>query len=63
MDYYNKTADECLKDLRTSIEGLSDEEAENRIKLYGLNEIEQKNKISPFKIFLEQFMSPLVIIL
>ena len=35
--------------------GLTKEEAKRRLKKYGLNIIEKKNKISPVKIFLSQF--------
>lgn len=37
------------------IKGLSNEEAKRRNKLYGLNELEKKKKISALKIFLSQF--------
>ena len=35
--------------------GLTSSEAEKRIKQYGLNVLEKKKKVSPIKIFLEQF--------
>lgn len=35
--------------------GLTSSEAEKRIKKYGLNVLEKKKKVSPIKIFLEQF--------
>lgn len=37
------------------IKGLTTQEAEKRIKNFGYNEITQKRKISPIKIFLSQF--------
>jgi Ca2+-transporting ATPase len=37
------------------LKGLTTEEAEKRLKKYGLNILEQKEKISPIKIFLSQF--------
>ncbi len=63
MHYYNKTPEEVLKDLRTSKQGITNEEAENRVKLYGYNEIVDDKKISPLKIFIYQFNSPLIWIL
>lgn len=35
--------------------GLTNTEAEKRLKEYGLNALQKKNKVSPAKIFLEQF--------
>jgi P-type Ca2+ transporter type 2C len=49
--------------LNSSKKGLSSTEASNRLGRYGLNEIEKGHHISPYKIFLEQFASPLVWIL
>jgi Ca2+-transporting ATPase len=37
------------------IKGLTKAEAEKRLKTYGLNQLENKKKISPIKIFLSQF--------
>ncbi|MDT8716631.1 calcium-translocating P-type ATPase, PMCA-type [Clostridium sp. 19966] len=37
------------------LNGLTSSEANRRLKQYGLNRLEKKNKISPYKIFLEQF--------
>ncbi|WP_163193189.1 calcium-translocating P-type ATPase, SERCA-type [Clostridium thermarum] len=37
------------------IRGLTTQEAERRLKQYGLNVLEEKEKLSPFKIFLAQF--------
>lgn len=44
-------------------EGLSWKEAKKRLKIYGENKIERKEKVSPLKIFLSQFISPIVILL
>jgi len=43
--------------------GLSSQEAEARLQTYGLNQIEQKTKLSLIKVFLNQFTSPLIYIL
>ena len=63
MFYYNKSPEESLHELNTNIEGLSDAEVDRRRTLYGLNELQQKKKISALKILLAQFNSPLVWIL
>ncbi len=55
---------EAIELLETNIKtGLSEEEAEKRIKQYGYNEIKSQKKISPWKIFIAQFKSLLILIL
>jgi len=61
--YYNKTADEALKDLKSSTSGLSDAEAAKRLQIYGPNEIKEEKTISAFQIFLNQFKSFIIYIL
>ncbi len=63
MDYYNYPVDKILDKFKTSSKGLSQQEAEKRLEKYGLNEIKEEKKISPFQIFFNQFKSPLIIIL
>jgi len=43
--------------------GLSSKEAMRRLKIYGENKIEKKKKISPWKLFASQFISPLILLL
>lgn len=45
------------------MKGLTWEEARKRLRIYGRNEIKRIKKVSPIKIFLSQFTSPLVLIL
>ena len=52
-----------IKFLESSLLGLSEKEAEKRLKKYGKNIIKETNKLNPFKIFLMQFKSWLVYIL
>ncbi len=61
--WYSRTVDEVFKRLKTSKEGLSEEEAQKRLEKYGENEIEEEEEISPVKIFLEQFQDFLIWIL
>lgn len=53
--YYTKKVDEIFKELGTSEKGLSEEEAQKRLKIYGLNITKKKKKINPFLIFISQF--------
>ena len=63
VEYYKKTPKEVLKELGSSKRGLSEAEAKQRLKHYGLNEIKEEERISPLKIFISQFRSFMVGIL
>jgi len=54
---------EVLRELESSREGLSQEEARKRLAQFGPNALVEKGKISAWAIFLEQFKSFLIIIL
>jgi Ca2+-transporting ATPase len=49
--------------LKTRREGLSQEEAKERLSLYGFNEIEKEKEKSIFLLFLQQFNNPLMLLL
>jgi Ca2+-transporting ATPase len=55
--------EEALRLLGTNIDGLSEEEAERRLKEHGPNRLTEKPSKSPLTLFLEQFKSILVVIL
>ncbi|MFC1685638.1 cation-translocating P-type ATPase [Nanoarchaeota archaeon] len=63
MLWHSKTEKEVLESLNASKEGLTNETAAARLKEYGPNQIKETKKISPLKIFLEQFISFLIYIL
>ena len=58
-----KTIEQVFKELNASEKGISEKEADERLKQYGLNEIKEEKRISPLKIFIEQFNSVVVWIL
>jgi len=60
---HNKTIEQVLKELKTTAKGLSQAEADERLKQYGLNEIKEAKKVSPFEIFINQFNSIVIWIL
>ncbi|MBI1936126.1 HAD-IC family P-type ATPase, partial [Candidatus Woesearchaeota archaeon] len=60
---HSKTVKQSLEELKTSEKGLSQHEAESRLRQYGFNEIREGKKVSPFEIFLEQFKSVVLWIL
>lgn len=63
MKPYQKTKKEVLNLFDSSEKGLSNVEAEQRLKEHGLNELKETKKINPLKIFLVQFKSFIVYIL
>ncbi|TFG28078.1 cation-translocating P-type ATPase [Candidatus Thorarchaeota archaeon] len=62
-EWFRETPESTLKYLDSSIEGLSDQDAKLRISEYGPNELQELNRISPLRMFLQQFTNPMVIIL
>jgi Mg2+-importing ATPase len=63
QDVLSLPADELLKRLGTSAEGLSGEEAEKRLETYGSNEVARRGKRPAVLEFLFHFRSPVTIIL
>ena len=61
--WHSSKLKEVFDRLRTERIGLRQKEAQERLLKYGANEIQVGKKISPFRIFAEQFKSLLVIIL
>lgn len=59
---YDKTPEEILSILETSLDGLGEEEAKYRFNKYGPNRIELEEEVV-FYIFLRQFTSPLILVL
>ncbi len=55
--------EEVINRLKTSVQGLSDEQAAERLEAFGPNELAREHKHSAIKEFLAHFKSPLVIIL
>ena len=60
---HNKTIKEALAELKSSEKGLSSHEAKKRLEKHGYNQIEEKEKISAFRIFIGQFKSFIIWIL
>ncbi len=62
-DWYQKTEEEVLAELRTSMEGLSAEEAAGLLTSKGENVLEEGKKKGTLQVFAEQFRDLLVVIL
>ena len=63
MKYYLSEISNVLNELKSSTNGLSNEEAQKRLEKYGNNELEAPKGKSLFIRFLEQLADPMIIIL
>jgi len=61
MEICGLSVDEALKRLETSGQGLSNEEAENRLDEYGPNELSHLRRLTFFQDMVSRFKSPLII--
>ena len=62
-NFFSKTTDESLKELNSSLEGLSSNKATELLNTVGENILNEKEKKSMWSIFFDQFKDFLVIIL
>ena len=62
-NYFSKSKDEILQELQVTEKGLTTSEAQERVKKYGKNQLNEEEKISTLAVFLSQFKDFLVIIL
>ena len=60
---YQKTNEELLKELETTMKGLTEQEAKARRHKYGFNTLVDKNKRTKLEIFLSQFKNMMIILL
>ncbi|MCF8142706.1 MAG: cation-translocating P-type ATPase [Deltaproteobacteria bacterium] len=63
MKFHTASSEDALKQLSSTINGLSDREATQRLTQYGPNEVRRGHEISLFQIFFSQFNSFIVYIL
>ena len=60
MEWQKKSEQEIMEKLKTNRNGLKQEEANERIKKYGLNELPKAKKDNIFKIFFSEFNDPII---
>ncbi|MCF3943564.1 cation-translocating P-type ATPase [Oceanobacillus alkalisoli] len=63
MAYYQQDIIEVLEELDSVREGLKQSDVEKRLEKFGYNELADKEKVPTWKLFLESFKDPMVIVL
>lgn len=63
MRWHQKEVSQTIEDLGTSTNGISQTEAQKRLKEYGPNELKEKKKKTPFMMFLDQFKDFMILVL
>jgi len=63
MEYYNKTKEEVIEELKSQTTGLTSKEAQKRLEQNGKNTLPQKKKESVFSIFISEFKDPMILLL
>ena len=61
--FWSVPATDLLQYLQTAAEGLTSEQARERLRRYGANRLRSKKRTDPLTLFLAQFKSPIVLIL
>lgn len=61
--YWSKTVNEIAQSLNSSVDGLSEKDAQEILQRVGPNTIRAKERITPLGLFINQFKSPIVLIL
>ena len=62
-NFWAKTPEELFANLDSSESGISDSEAESRLKIYGFNSLDVGEKSTPFRLLARQFSNPIILIL
>lgn len=63
MNFYNQSVANILQAHNTSVQGLSFAEAQNRLSVFGLNELQEKKKAPIWLHFIQQFKDFMIIVL
>ena len=61
--WHSKTTEEAMNELHVASNGLTSQQAQQRVEEYGPNEIKKEKRTSPLKLLLDQFTDVLMIIL
>jgi Ca2+-transporting ATPase len=63
MRGHQKEIGDIIEELRSSPQGLSEDEVRKRLETYGFNELKEKKKNTPFMMFLDQFKDFMILVL
>jgi len=63
MKFYNEDLEKVLKEINSTVEGISNAEAEKRLAENGKNKLDEGEKVSIITRFLQQLKDPMLIIL
>ncbi|HZD59688.1 MAG TPA: HAD-IC family P-type ATPase, partial [Anaerolineae bacterium] len=63
LEWHMRTAEEVLEDLKTSVDGLTEDEVEVRLEKFGPNKLAEEEKTPILVTVLHQFQDPLIYIL
>lgn len=63
MRWHQKTVEDVIEELNTSLKGVSSEDAQKRLQEYGPNALKEKKKRTLFMMFLDQFKDFMILIL
>jgi Ca2+-transporting ATPase len=61
--WHKETVESTFRELSTSESGLSSDEAKRRLTEYRPNELEEMDRVRLIRMFFQQFVNPMVIIL
>lgn len=61
--FWSKEINEVAKSVNSSVKGLNAKDAQDILRRVGYNRIQSKEKVTPLGLFLNQFKSPIVLIL
>ena len=61
--FWNLPTEQVLQQLKSSLQGLSRPEAQQRLTKYGANSLKQKQQSHTLLLLLNQFKSPIILIL
>jgi len=63
LPFWSKSASEVFQSVNSSVNGLSQKEAAEGLRRVGANSIQAQEKVTPFGLLINQFKSPIVLIL
>lgn len=63
MEFYRQDKEDVLQSLESSMNGLGQEEVKSRLENDGYNEIKDREKVPTWKLFIETFKDPMVLVL